>query len=166
MKDPRFAETVILLVEYSRQGAVGLVINRTTGVRLSEVLPDIGKLKQRMDIVYFGGPVNTGQMFMLIRSVYKPEESIHIFKDIYASSSRKLLQKMIDNSAAGERFKIYAGYSGWAPQQLDMEVSRGDWHVLQADMASIFDKEPPEIWPELIRRVSAQWVMSTIRLSD
>jgi len=49
-------------------------------------------------------------------------------------------------------FIVYAGYAGWAPGQLDQEVSRGGWHILQADQESVFDKTPEEVWPELIRR--------------
>ena len=158
MKDPRFAETVILLVEYGSNGATGLIVNRPTEVRLSSVLPDVKGLEYRKDIVYIGGPVNQGQMLMLIQSKGKPEESQHVFQDIYVSGSQKVLEGMTGKADMGRRFHVYAGYSGWAPQQLDRELGRGDWHLLEADVKTIFDKEPSQIWPELIRRGSAQWV--------
>jgi len=158
MKDPRFAETVILLVEYNSNGATGLIVNRPTEVKLSSVLPDIKSLEYRKDIVYIGGPVSQGQMLMLIQSKGKPEESQHVFQDIYVSGSQKVLEGMTGKTDMGRRFRVYAGYSGWGPQQLDREMGRGDWHLLEADVKTIFDKESSQIWPELIQRGSAQWV--------
>ncbi len=58
---------------------------------------------------------------------------------------------MIDDGGPQERFRVYAGYAGWAPGQLDQELSRGDWHLLQANAETLFDKAPQEVWPELIR---------------
>jgi len=158
MKDPRFAETVILLVEYSVNGATGLIVNRPTEVMLSSVLPDVKGLEQRKDIVYVGGPVNQGQMLMLIQSKGKPEESQHVFQDIYVSGSQKVLEGMTGKTDTGRRFRVYAGYSGWGAQQLDREMGRGDWLLMEADVKTIFDKESSQIWPELIRRGTAQWV--------
>jgi putative transcriptional regulator len=158
LRDPNFSETVVLLLEYDRNGALGLVINQPTEVKLSTVFPDIKGLQQRTDTVFIGGPVARRQLLLLIRTDNQPEESRHVFDDIYVSTSRVLLQRMIEKANAREKFRVYAGYAGWAPGQLDREVSRGDWHILQADAETVFDKAPSEIWPELIRRSSVQWV--------
>lgn len=152
LRDPNFLEAVILLIKYDRTGAMGFVINRPTKVRLSMMLPEIEGLQQRTDTVYIGGPVARNQMLLLIRSGSQPKGSHRVFEDIYVSSSRTVLQRMIDNADAGERFRVYAGYAGWVPGQLDQEVSKGSWHVLQADAETIFDKAPSKIWPELILR--------------
>jgi putative transcriptional regulator len=158
MRDPRFSETVILLIEYGGHGSMGLVINRPTVVRLATVLPEIKGLKQRDDTVYLGGPVNENQMLLLIRSGFQPRDSLHVFEDIYVSSSLSELQRLTEGAETREAFHAYAGYAGWALGQLDLEVSRGDWHVLKADSKSVFEKKPSDIWPELIQRASAQWV--------
>ena len=70
--DPNFSETVVLLIEYGPEGAVGLVINRPSNVKLSTVFPDVKELKQRKDTIYVGGPVAVNQMLMLIRSAQAP----------------------------------------------------------------------------------------------
>jgi putative transcriptional regulator len=158
LRDPQFFETVVLLIEYDSQGAMGLIINRPTTVKLSEVLPEIEGLQKRSDTIYLGGPVAKNQLMLLIRTASPPEGSRLVFKDIYLSSSQTIIEKMIDNPDTPERFRVYAGYAGWAPGQLDREVSRGGWHILQADEESVFDKTPARIWPELIRRSSALWV--------
>ncbi len=158
LRDPQFFETVVLLIDYGSQGAMGLVINRPTTVKLSKVLPEIEGLQKRSDTIYLGGPVAKNQLMLLIRTNSPLEGSRLVFKDIYLSSSQTIIEKMIDNPDTPERFRVYAGYAGWAPGQLDQEVSRGGWHILQADEESVFDKTPLEIWPELIRRSSALWV--------
>lgn len=158
LRDPNFSETVVLLIDYDWHGAMGLVINRPSELRLSTVLPEIKGLQQRTDTVYIGGPVARSQMLLLIQSGSQPKESSRVFKHIYVSSSRTVLQRMIDDADAGEKFRVYAGNAGWAPGQLYREVSRGGWHVLEADAETVFDKAPAEVWPELIRRASVQWV--------
>lgn len=156
--DPHFSKTVVLLLEYDRNGAMGLIINRPSELKLSEAFPKIEGLRQRPDTIYLGGPVTNNQLLLLIRTDSPPEGSYHVFKDIYVSSSHTVLQRMIKDSKVEERFRVYAGYAGWAPRQLDNEISRGGWHVAGADADIVFDRSAPEIWPDLIHRTSAQWV--------
>ena len=161
LMDSQFSKTVVLLLQYDRHGAMGLIINQPTEMKLSKVLPEIEGLQQRPDTIYHGGPVAKNQLMLLIRTGSPPEGSHHVFKDIYVSSSRTVIQRMISDPAAEERFRVYAGYAGWSPGQLDQEVSRGGWHILRADPETVFDQASREIWPELIRRSSAQWVLMT-----
>lgn len=158
IRDPRFAEAVILLIEYGPRGAMGLLINRPTNVRLSSLFPDIEGLNRRTDTLYVGGPVNTNLMFLLMRSRTLPKDAVHIAGDIYASGSFSALRRLIENPSPGETFHAYAGYAGWARGQLDLEVSRGDWHVIDADSSSVFDTKPSDIWHRLIGGISGVWV--------
>ena len=158
LRDPNFKETVVLLIDYGRDGALGLVINRPSEVRLATVFPEIKELKKRKDTIYVGGPVAVNQMLMLVGTPLVPEESKEVTHDVYLSSSWKVLERLLKNAAKDERFRIFAGYAGWAPNQLDFETSRGDWHVLKADAETVFDKKPSEVWQELILRASVKWV--------
>jgi putative transcriptional regulator len=97
-------------------------------------------------------------MVLLIRSSSTLEEAQQVMADVYVSSSRKLFERLVDKADTGERFRVYAGYAGWAPGQLDREVARGDWHVLPADAETVFDKAPADIWPELIRKGAIRWL--------
>jgi putative transcriptional regulator len=160
LQDPNFKETVVLLVDYGLEGAMGVVINRPSTVRLSAVFPDIEELKARKDTIYVGGPVAVNQMLMLIRSASVPEESQEITREVYISSSWKVLERLMKSASKDEKFRLFAGYAGWAPNQLDLERSRGDWYILKADPEAVFTQNPSELWPELIRRVTAKWVRS------
>ena len=150
--DPRFRETVVLLIGYGADGVTGVIINRPTEVLLNDMLPSLQGLKDRADVVYYGGPVQGHQMLMLIRSGEKPEASGRVFGDVYFSVSKSTLESMLRAHKTAKQLRVYAGYAGWVPRQLDGEVSRGDWLIVRADARSIFEKKPSEVWPELMRR--------------
>ncbi len=158
LKDPNFRETVILLMRYGQGGAAGLVINRPLNVKLSTVLPDFKESEHRNEALYLGGPVEPNKMLLLVRSAKPPQKSMPVFGDVYISSSRKELQRLIESTNKDEKFRIYAGYAGWAPKQLEAERDRGDWHVLKADAETLFGKKSSEIWQELIHRFTVNWV--------
>ena len=158
LNDPNFHETVVLLIRYGSNGAVGLVINRPLKAKLSTVFPKFKELEHRKELLYLGGPVEPNKLMLLVRSTKPPEASMPVFSDIYVSSSWKELQRLIKKPEKDERFRIYAGYAGWAPKQLDFELNRGDWHVLNGDAETLFDKKSSEVWKELIQRFSVNWV--------
>jgi putative transcriptional regulator len=153
--DPFFRETVVLLISYDPTGAAGLVINRPTKIPLADLLPNEPGLKKRSDFIYYGGPVEAQRMFMLIRSDEKLEESDNLFQNVYVSMSRNTLERVIEAHKTQKQFRAYSGYAGWFPGQLNNEVMRGDWYVLDADAEIIFETEESEIWHELILRSSA-----------
>lgn len=154
LADPRFRETVVLLISYGDDGVTGLIINRPTEARLADMLPSVQGLKGRADVVYYGGPVEGHRMLLLVRSGERPEGSGPVFRDVYVSSSKNTLENMLIAHKTAKHLRVYAGYAGWMPRQLDGEVSRGDWLIVTADARLIFEKKPSEIWPELIRRGS------------
>jgi putative transcriptional regulator len=158
LMDPNFRETVVLLIRYGPDGAMGLVINRPIQVKLSTVLPDVKELEQSKETLYLGGPVEPGGVLLLVRASKQPEDSMPVFGDVYLSSSREVLQRLIQNPEKDERFRLFAGYAGWASKQLEAECERGDWHVLAADVETLFDRKSSEIWPELIQRATVNWV--------
>ena len=156
LRDPNFHETVVLLLDYSREGAMGLVVNRDTGTRLSTLLPEAEALRGRQDTLFIGGPVARTQMFMLFRSQGKAEGAKHVFDDVHVSSSQDLLDNILDASEE-ERLRVYAGYAGWVPRQLEGEVASGAWHVVPAEAAKVFDPDPSQVWPKLIDATEMRW---------
>ncbi len=159
--DPRFIETVVLLISYDATGATGLIINRPTKMPLAKMLPSVQGLKNRSDVVYYGGPVENQRMLMLIRSDEKLEESDKVFANVYVSISAKTLDRMIGARKTQKQLRVYSGYAGWLPEQLDKEVLHGDWHVINADADSVFEKQSSDLWLELIGRSSAIEVRRT-----
>lgn len=158
LTDPNFSETVVLLLEYDQQGALGLIINRPTKVELARLLPEVEELKDRRDVIYVGGPVAKERIVLLMRSANQPMDSGRVFADTYVSSSMSTLKEAVEKTRVGDAFHAYAGYAGWAPGQLDGEVLRGDWHISPAEETIVFDKEAGDVWPDLIEKNSGLWV--------
>lgn len=160
LSDPRFQETVVLLIDYGTEGSAGIIINRPTKVPLAELLPSVPGLRERTDVAYYGGPVEVHRMLMLIRSGERPEESGRVFGNVYVSASRNALERAIGSGRTEKQMRVYAGYAGWTPRQLDYEIARGDWIIMSADARFIFEKKPSEVWLELQKRGAAIQVRS------
>jgi putative transcriptional regulator len=154
MRDPNFAQTVVILIDHGAQGAFGLIVNRPTRHTLAEIWPEIAGLDAHP--VFWGGPVFPNRLLFLLRSDDAPQEMRRVIPGVHLGSDELTLKRII--AEGEEEFRTYAGYSGWAPGQLDNEISRGDWHLVPAEGRFIFDPEPDEIWDELIQRVDIQVV--------
>jgi len=154
LRDPSFDQTVVLLLDYGPEGALGVIVNRPTGMKLSLLLPEAEAIGERADVVYEGGPVMPGAMLVLLRSGDELEDAQQIFGDVRATPSRELLERMIARGLPADRLRVYFGFAGWGPGQLDAEVARHDWLILKGDADVVFDASPSEIWPRLIRHES------------
>ncbi len=155
--DPNFAHAVVLLVHYDDEnGAMGLIINRSTDVPLSRIFADLKEAKDRADPIYVGGPVETGTVLALLKSASKPKEAERVFGDVYLISSKTLLEKTLASGIEASQFHAYLGYAGWGREQLEHEVELGAWHVVAADTGNVFHTEPDSVWPRLIRRTEVR----------
>jgi putative transcriptional regulator len=154
LQDPTFVETVVLLVDYDDHGALGVVVNRPTGVPLTAALPEVKELRKRKDPIFLGGPVARDRMVLLLRATAAPPESVQVFDQVYATGSLSALRRSLGH---GESVRAYAGYAGWGPGQLDSEVDRGDWLIGPADSKAIFDDPPNDVWSRFVERFSGNW---------
>jgi putative transcriptional regulator len=150
LKDPHFARTIVLLLNYSSRGAAGLVINRPTDTKPFHILPDVKGIRQVTDNLYFGGPVARNLITMIIQSPARPEASLKVFGDIYISNSPGVLEQMIAHRKPDQRFRLYSGYAGWRAGQLESELARHDWRVLNGTPDILFNKAPDKIWQKLV----------------
>jgi len=149
--DPNFLETVILLVDFSPKGVVGLVLNRESDVPLSRVFTGPEGLHVPRSLLFRGGPVEVQGILGLVRGT-AGGENLHIARDVYLVNSRESLEALAATGATGDRFRVYSGYAGWGAEQLQMETVAGAWAVLDADAKIVFDRNPDTLWDRLIRR--------------
>ncbi len=157
VSDPNFAETVILLLSYGEGGAMGLIINHPTEMRLQSAFPQVKELQARQDRLFIGGPVSLSSILLLVRSKARLERAQSIFGDVYVSSSMQVLRDVAKGAGKTVRLRAFAGYAGWGPGQLDHEIERGDWLIAPADATSIFDTKPADVWSKLFDRFSVEW---------
>ncbi|MGB9205237.1 MAG: YqgE/AlgH family protein [Terriglobales bacterium] len=150
--DPIFAKTVVLLVQYDDEGAVGLILNRRTDVPLSRVLEGLKVANHRSDPVYLGGPVETPAVFALLQSPTKVEGAQHIFGAVYLISTKALFEQTISARPGPRDFHVYLGYAGWTKNQLRKEVELGGWFIFPPDAATVFDSDPDSLWLQMIQK--------------
>jgi len=153
MPDPNFHDAVVLVTPV--EGApVGVILNRPTGIPLATLLPDVEKNTRPGEKLYFGGPVSRQMVTFLFKAPKRPPDTIEVLDGVYFASSRKLLVDILTGETPVDELRVFAGYAGWTPEQLEGEVSRGDWHVQRSDAKTIFEKNAEKVWPELDRRAS------------
>lgn len=160
MNGPVFKHVVILLVFADETGALGLIVNRPTPHTLGQAIPALKGLKGADEVVFDGGPVDRTTLQVLFRSDDPPADSFHIFEDVYFSRNEPLILDMVKVGVPPSAMRLYAGYAGWAPGQLEMEMERGGWHFAEADAQSLFDKKYDELWRQLVPGTASRWVLN------
>jgi putative transcriptional regulator len=151
-REPTFAETVILVVRYTQGGTVGLMLNRRTEVAVSRALEPLKGASGRSDPVYAGGPVELANVLALLRANVMPEGAEHVTGKVYLVPTGALLEKTLAKRPDSADFRVYLGYCGWSPGQLENETSHGFWRVLNGSADIVFDSEPETLWSRLIER--------------
>ncbi|HEY1875049.1 MAG TPA: YqgE/AlgH family protein [Steroidobacteraceae bacterium] len=147
LRDPNFADSVVLVLNNLGPAPVGLVVNRPTEIPVARLFPDLKHLTPLHDKVYFGGPVDLESVWFLFRAPKAPEHAIQAFAGIYLSSSRNLLQQLLGREKPMEGLRIFIGHSGWAPGQLEAEIARGAWTLERAEPDAVFKGRPEHPWP-------------------
>mgnify|MGYP006209520837 CR=1 FL=1 len=134
-------------LHYDETGAMGLVINRPTEVLPEEVLGDPGVLSGYEGPLFWGGPVEMGGMRVLMRSESLPDGAAPIIEDVHLVPFDDALESLPADAA---RVRLYIGYAGWAPGQLDGELHTGSWDVRDATGDVVFSADPRGLWDELV----------------
>ncbi|HEU4683169.1 MAG TPA: YqgE/AlgH family protein [Nitrospira sp.] len=158
--DPNFREAVVLILEHGPDGTMGVIVNRSTKLLLSDLLPDVAALKGTGYRLFAGGPVQRTRLLMLFRLMEPAAGMQSVFDGVYAGGSAELLERVIRQPNPTEAFRAYAGYAGWGPRQLEREMRQGAWAVLPPDASSLFDADPTLVWPDSIARLQTPRVIS------
>lgn len=163
LPDPNFSETVVLLAKFGDEGAMGLVVNRPSDVPIGRLFGGIRGASSQSDTAFVGGPVSPTGIVALVRSSTPVQEAEHVFDDVYLITTRAPLEAMIAAGKKPDVFRVYLGYAGWSPSQLEGEVALGAWHVLPADANVVFDPDPESVWPRQLRRTENLMALSPFR---
>ena len=146
--DPNFWRTVVLVGEHSDEGALGIVLNRSSETLVEEALPELMLLSDEMGAVHVGGPVQPSAVVVLA-DFAEPDRAESLVVE-----SVGFLPSEIDPDELGElrRARVYVGYAGWGPGQLDAELEEGSWIVEEALPDDVFTDNPEELWSAVLRR--------------
>jgi putative transcriptional regulator len=147
LPDSNFARSIVLVMNNLAPGPIGIIINRPTRIPVSRLFPDIERLAQVRDKVYFGGPVDFGSVWFLFRAATPPEHAIKACDGVYLSADRELLLRLLGRKKPMDSLRIFLGHAGWAPGQLEAEIERRDWTSKRAEVDAIFSGKSEHPWP-------------------
>ncbi len=152
--DPFFHRSVVLLLQHQDEGSFGFIINRSTGIRLSEILQGMELAWHGGDeaTAHFGGPVQPQQGTVLFApGTFETEAATPVLPGIALTQHIGDLVRLAENPP--DHFRLFLGYAGWGEGQLLEEILRNDWLTAPAQPGLIFAPDPDEVWSEALRSV-------------
>lgn len=155
MTDPNFTRTVILLCDYTEDGAFGLVVNRQMDEPAWTMVKTEPPVKVDPDLrLWLGGPVDPQQTWVLMADSHgHDEEQREICPGLLLSVSKALTMELLQTPTT--RARLLVGYAGWGPGQLDQELASASWLTTDVDPALIFNTPPDDMWEAALRRLGA-----------
>src|SRR4030065_1002953 len=143
LSDPNFIHSVILLVSYGKEGAMGVVINKPAYIQLRHLVPELKGMKGAATPLFKGGPVSTSDINMLFTSEIPREGALQVFDDVSFTGRKEVILSLLQDKPLNTKVRVYSGHAGWAPGQLEHEIMRGDWITIKADFNTISHHTPP-----------------------
>ncbi|MBN2360311.1 MAG: YqgE/AlgH family protein [Deltaproteobacteria bacterium] len=155
--DVNFARTVILLLHHDETGSMGVVINRQLELPLAEVARQHGvEHCCACGAAHFGGPVEVYRGFVLYRG-QRFEDDTEVADGILLSGSVAVLRALLERG--GAEFRLYLGYAGWGPGQLDLEITSGSWLTGECSARYLFELDPDQVWEQALADMGIDPVM-------
>jgi putative transcriptional regulator len=155
MSDPRFRETVIVMVRHGRDGAMGLVINRPAGEQpLASLLQAFGDDSAGSSgnvPVYVGGPVESKLGFVLHSTDYRRAGTVDVTGDVAMTANQDIIRDIAAKTGP-KRFMLVFGYAGWGAGQLEGELARNHWYTAPLDQALVFEAARHKVWELAVER--------------
>jgi len=157
MADPNFARTVVLLCDYTGQGAFGLVVNRQMSEPAWQLIKTEPPVRIDPDLrLWIGGPVELQRTWVLMREAQGPEEEQReICPGLLLSVSNELTLRLLQ-APPSSRARVLIGYAGWGPGQLEKELAASAWLTTDVDPALIFSVPAEQMWETAIRTLGAE----------
>jgi putative transcriptional regulator len=154
--DPNFWRTVVLVIEHTDEGALGLVLNRPSETTVGEAVPQLEELVELSDQLFIGGPVQPSAVIVLGEFEDPTDAALLAFDDVGVLGTGSSPEESSVGLRSGRAF---VGHAGWGPGQLDGEIERGDWILEPAALEDAFTVQPPELWSEVLIRKGGNYAL-------
>ena len=161
LTDPNFDRTVVLLLSHDEDGALGVVVNQPTEVPITSILPDWQPVVSEPDVVFRGGPVGLDSALGLVVLANEDEPlGVRRVSGKLGVVDLDAPPEVVSPAVAGMR--VFAGYAGWATDQLESEIDEGAWYVVDAELSDAFSSAAEDLWRTVLRRQSGtlSWLAS------
>jgi putative transcriptional regulator len=150
LEDPAFARSVVLLIDHDEDGALGVVLNRASDVPVRDAVDSLIELISAPDVLFGGGPVEPDALVAIGRAMDGVSQTDTTFVE-----GLRLVDLDQDPVIAGvelSQVRLFAGYAGWAPGQLEHEIWNGAWVVVDVEPSDVFTPDPEMLWTEVLSR--------------
>ena len=156
LPDPNFARTVVLVCEHNEDGALGLVLNRAGDLLVDESAPELAELTGADAMIDIGGPVQPDALLVLAEFEDLSLAGIRVVGNVGLVGDGSETEDLVEATA---RVRVFAGYAGWGPGQLDDELEREDWFVAPAGVDDIFNPDADELWGRVLARKGGHFAL-------
>jgi putative transcriptional regulator len=152
LRDPHFERTVVFLLAHEADGALGVVLNRPTGVSVSEVLPGWEALVSGPSVLFEGGPVGADSAICVARARAGVAGFVGFSRVVGQIGTIDLSREPAKVAERLEYVRVFHGYAGWSAGQLEQEITEGSWFVFSALPTDPFLTHPEDLWQLVLRR--------------
>jgi putative transcriptional regulator len=139
---------VVLICQHDAEGAFGLILNRQTDKKIGDVL--VADLPENLkeSLLYLGGPVQPNAMSYLHTDIFIPDANV--LPNLNLGHSLDELMDLGESFSPTQKIKMFAGYAGWSPGQLEEEMKRDSWLTHPASVELVFDADPNNLWQTIV----------------
>ena len=156
LRDQNFYKTVVLMLEHTKQGSTGIVLNRPSSVRVAHALAGHFTLPDTNEVVFIGGPVEPTALVILHDDENLGSSDSSPAPGVFVGGSAESFEQVLTSSVSDEEvracFRVFSGYSGWGEGQLDAEIERGDWLIHSGSHDLVFKTDPYEVYEAALQR--------------
>lgn len=150
LPDANFHRTVVLMLEHTGEGALGVVLNRPSELAVAEPLPRWEALAADPPVLFVGGPVDPSAAICLAEVA--GQQAHTRWQPVLEGLGTLDLEADDESTAPVHRLRVFAGYAGWGPSQLESEIDAGAWFVVAAQTDDVMSSDPRGLWREVLRR--------------
>ncbi len=150
LNDPNFDRTVVFMLEHGEQGALGVVVNRPSGLPVAGTIDDWKDLAAEPPVIFVGGPVSSSSVIAI--ATMPTDEGSHHWNAVALGLGTVDLDSDPSQVPGIEKVRMFAGYASWAPGQLDAELLDDAWIVVDAEAEDIHATDPDELWWRVVGR--------------
>jgi putative transcriptional regulator len=161
--DPNFRRSVLLVGEHGEEGAMGVILNRPSPISVADAVPPLAELVDEQELVHVGGPVQP-QAIVVLGDFLDPSEAA----GLVLGSIGFLPGEIESASDVGSlsRARVFAGYAGWGPGQLESEIAEKSWILEPALPEDVFTDEPDRLWSTVLRRKGGAFAVLALMPPD
>jgi putative transcriptional regulator len=159
-----FHRTVLLICQHDDEGAFGLVLNRPTGKQIGEAITANLPETLKTQGLFLGGPVQPQALSYLHADDFLPDANV--LPNLNLDHSLDNLVDLGDSFSTTQKLKVFAGYAGWSPGQLDDEMKRDTWLTHPASAELVFHERPDELWPMILKQKGWKYRLISDRPED